>query len=211
VYNDGDNGVYKHDDLSNFKPETQSLAKFGKGVKKMGETLTPFSFADFAAYEKDGTVKPALGAKIDFKSNWATEKVYSILKTNPTAGRYALKARGGHDWDIKTKTPNGNIYFGSLLFGKYASARDAGNFTAGAVAQISTVPNGILDYGFGTYNQSGNKVGLSLLKITSDILITIAVPPIGTSSIMNTIINGEDKLSKAGIEAGKEFILNLKK
>lgn len=211
VYDDGDNGVYKHDDLSNFKPETQSLAKFGKGVSKMGETVTPLSFADFEAYQKDGTVKVGLGAKIDFNSNWATEKVYSILKSNPTAGEYALKARGGKEWDIKSKTPNGSYYYGSLLFGKYASARDAGNFAAGAVAQISSVPNGIIDYGFGTYNQSGNNVGKSLLKIATDVLLIPVAPQYGIPSVINTIVNGEDKLSKAGIEAGKAYIKSLKK
>jgi RHS repeat-associated protein len=215
VVNDGDKGVYKHADNADGSAPTQyQIEKRQKrqgtsaGGQKMGETWTDLGFADFDAYEKNGIVKPASGAKIDFNSTWATDKVSPILNENPSAVRYAWKARGGEEWDIKTKTPNGNVYFGSLLFGKYASARDAGNFTAGAVAQKSSIPNRILDYGFGTYNQSGNKVGKSFLQIVGDVLFCVMPDTHGQAvyEINNTIKNGEDQLSKAGIEAGKKYI-----
>ncbi|MFK5284056.1 hypothetical protein ACI3PL_31205, partial [Lacticaseibacillus paracasei] len=77
------------------------------------------------------------GAKIDFGSTWAESKVSEILSSHPDPVTYAAMARGGGDWDLKKHTPNGNSSFGSMLFGKYASARDAGNMAAGAVAQLS--------------------------------------------------------------------------
>ena len=106
VKDDGDLGVYKHDgkgtDALKSFDANYSSSNTSAGGTKMGETVTPLGFADFGAYEKDGTVKPGLGAKIDFNSNWATEQVSGILGTNPTAAGYALKARGGQEWDIKT-------------------------------------------------------------------------------------------------------------
>ncbi|MDP2176226.1 MAG: RHS repeat-associated core domain-containing protein [Bacteroidota bacterium] len=214
VINDGDKGVYKHGDNKDGKAPTQyqiqkRQKKLGTsaGGKKMGETWTLLGFADFAAYEKDGTIKPAPGAKIDFNSNWANDKVKSILDKNPSAGAYALKARINGDYDIKKQAPNNNPYYGSLLFGKFASARDAGNFTAVAVAQNSIVDNQILDYGFGVYNQSGNDVNSSLIQIVCDILFLI-MPGTNDQAVYEikyTIANGEDKLSKDGIEAGKAY------
>jgi RHS repeat-associated protein len=220
VIKDGDKGVYQHQDNTDGKTPTENQIKLRQKIykstaangTKVGETWTELGFAEFGAYEKDGRVKPAEGAKIDINSKWANDKVSSIIDANPTIATYAIKARDGHEWDIKIKTPNGNVYFGSLLFGKYASARDAGNFTAGAVAQKSIIDNRILDYGFGTYNQSGNKVGKSLIQIAGDILFSIMPDTQGQAEyeIKNTILNGEDKLSKAGIEAGKEYIKNKK-
>ena len=213
VYNDGDLGVYKHD--GNKAQATKSVevnyssTNTSAGGKKMGESLTPLGFADFDAYGKDGTVKAAEGAKIDFNSTWATDKVSEILGANPTLAEYAIKARGGHDWDIKSDTPNGNIYYGSNLFGSYASARDAGNFAAGAVAQMSIMPNGFSDYGFGTYNLSGNSVWGSIKSVASDLMQLASPMPgasqIGATSMIFKANFGEHPLSRAGIEAGKSF------
>ena len=91
-----------------------------------------------------------------------------------------------------------------MLYNTYASARDAGNFAAGAVAQSSIVPNIVLDYGFGLYNESGNnKVVAGLIGY----LHTIMGPLSGTAARYSTAKNGEDKLSRAGIEAGKSFMI----
>ncbi|EKT3966587.1 hypothetical protein NTJ12_001654 [Flavobacterium psychrophilum] len=214
VYDDGDLGVYKHtgnaQEAKKAVEANYSSTNTSAGGEKMGETWTSLGFADFKAYGENGTVKPGLGAKIDFNSNWASEQVGAILNENPTLLGYADKARGGHDWDVKSHAPGGNVYFGSKLFGKFASARDAGNFTAGAVAQGSIMPNAFSDYGFGTYNASGNSVFGSVKMIATD-LIMLASPLPGISQMgaasMNIKANfGEHPLSRSGIEAGKKFI-----
>ncbi|MCD8413257.1 DUF6443 domain-containing protein [Tenacibaculum finnmarkense] len=214
VFDDGDLGVYKHEskgsEAKKSVTENYSSDNTSANGEKMGKTHTSLGFADFGAYKKDGTVKPGRGAKIDFESNWASEKVGEILKDNPILAKYAMKARGGKDWDIKTKSPNGNVYYGSKLFGKYASARDAGNFAAGAIAQKSLVPNSIINYGFGTYNLSNNNISKSLKMIGSDLLKLSSPTTLGTGlSNMSLKANfGEHPLSKAGIEAGKKNIKN---
>jgi len=209
VYDDGDLGVYKHDGKgAEAKKEVETnynAQNTSAGGEKMGETWTSLGFADFNYYEQTGKIRPGQGAKIDFNSDWATNKVNDILKENPSAAYYALKARGGHDWDIKSKSKEG-VYYGSKLYGKYASARDAGNFAAGAVAQMSIIPNAILDYGFGTYNMSGNNVGKSILMVGGDAALFRLSPILGLSSFTYKALCGEDKLSKMGIEAGKTYI-----
>lgn len=100
--------------------------------------------------------------------------------------------------------PSGqSFYYGSKLYGKYASARDAGNFAAGAVAQSSSLPNFVFDYGFGLYNISGNNkyktAGLGYLNFISG-------PVLGGIGARYISRYGEDKLTRAGIEAGKGFI-----
>ncbi|EMY3481608.1 hypothetical protein AAIP42_002540, partial [Flavobacterium psychrophilum] len=125
---------------------------------------------------------------------------------------YADKARGGHDWDVKdiARKEGKGIYFGSNLFGKYASARDAGNFAAGAVAQGSIMPNAFSDYGFGTYNASGNSVFGSMGMIAKDLMLYTSPMPgasqMGAVSMSIKANFGEHPLSRAGIEAGKKFI-----
>ena len=212
VNNDKDLGVYKHDNLSGWDGKS-ILSKSGNDVTKMGETWTIGGFADFK-YWNDSKVSQVVGknARINFASDWATDQVSSILNENPSWALYASNARSYHPWDIKRKSPDGpkNVYFGSMLFGKYASARDAGNFTAGAVAQKSIVPNAVLDYGFGVYNQSGNNIGKSALMVLKD-FSGLASTNIGAASLsiqnmLKIVKSGEDKLSKAGIDAGKSFI-----
>jgi len=217
VIDDGDKGVYKHsgnknETINEIKANYDMFTSRNAGGKYMGETLTPLSFADFGAYEKDGTVKQADGAKIDFNSNWATTQVNSIIKANPSLPVYALNARKGKIWDLKYHTPGkegkNNPGYGSKLGSKYASARDAGNFAAGAVAQMAVTPNIITDYGYGTYNQSGNNAGVSILSVARDLLILDCIPIIGVYNVINTALTGEDKLSREGQEAGKAFIRN---
>ena len=215
VYNDGDLGVYKHDDLTT-KAEVDKDRNIGGTTvtsgtgQMMGSTWTALGFADFRKYqESNGTdIEAAPGAKIDFTSNWATQKVGAILASSPDLETYALNAKSGGDWDIKTKVPNGEgVYYGSSLFGKYASARDAGNMTAGAVAEMSLLPNAVFDYGYGTYNMAQNKFGASVLNVAKDILNLPTYDgnggSVGVDSMRNRALNGEDLLSKAGIEAGK--------
>ncbi|MFN6387803.1 MAG: RHS repeat-associated core domain-containing protein [Bacteroidota bacterium] len=216
VYEDGNFGVYKHDEA---KIPSDIEKKYSKknssaGGEKMGETWTELGFTDFGDYEKNGadrngSVKVANGAKIYFGSTWAESKVSQILGANPDPVTYAIMARSGADWDLKKHTPTGNDSYGSLLFGKYVSARDAGNMAAGAVAQLSILPNAIFDYGYGAYNQSGNNLLKTTRKIFTDFIAVFS----GTGSnmgainaIRNTMTNGEDKLTKRGIETGKKLV-----
>lgn len=215
VVEDGDLGVYQHGKNAGGGAPTQYMIekrqeKWGTsaGGTKVGETWTELGFADFGAYS-EGTVKAQEGAFIDLESNWATEQVSGIIAANPSHTDYISKARGGGDWDLKTDTPNGHTSYGSLLFGKYASARDAGNFTAGAFAQMQVlVPNAFYDYGFGLYNQSGNNFKKSV--VMGFIHLTQA-QKFNFKPMINTAKNGEHPLSRAGIEVGKSFIKSLQK
>ena len=214
VYDDGDLGVYKH--KGNTKQAKAEVEKnYSKdnpsaGGKKMGETWTSLGFANFEVYQKSKgkTIIPGKGAKIEFSSNWATKKVNGILGKSPTALGYGIKARSGHTWDIKKHTPNGNVYYGSKLYGKYASARDAGNFAAGAVEQLSSISNYVIDYGYGVYNESNNSVLGSVGIIAKDLFNLSVMPGMGEVNIVTTIVAGENPLSKKGIEAGKDYIKN---
>jgi RHS repeat-associated protein len=207
VFDDGDYGVYQHGSNADGKTPTEYMiskrhSKLGTsaGGIKVGETFTSLGFADFDLYQSDNVIKPAVDAVIDLKSTWATEQVKNILGNFPSLLEYADKARGHHEWDLKAHTPNGNRYFGSLLYGKYASARDAGNFAAGAVAEMQPfIPNAIPDYGFGVYSQSGNNV------IRSMMIVWAQIANLDFKGMKNSAMNGENPLSKAGIEAGKKY------
>lgn len=69
VYDDGDNGVYKHE--GNTKQAKNEVNKkynsnnTDAGGKKMGESLHSLSFADQSLYNKTGEVEAA-DIKIDF-------------------------------------------------------------------------------------------------------------------------------------------------
>ncbi|MGP1515923.1 MAG: RHS repeat-associated core domain-containing protein [Bacteroidales bacterium] len=212
IFNDGDNGVYRHQKNADGGSVTayqlnKRHKKYGTsaGGTKMGETWTPFGFADFSVYEKDGSIKVGKNAKIDFNSNWATEQVSQIIDKEPSLLEYAVKASSQVGiWDIKQHSPSG-VYGGSLLFGKYASARDAGNFAAGAVAELSGYPN-LAEYGYGLYNMSGNNPIRALQNIVSDAKLLLRNPSVGYQNILNRINNGEDKLSKTGISVGRNYI-----
>ena len=214
IFDDGDNSVYKHDDNSEGgSPTLESITKGhlksnSAGGSKVGETLTSFGFADFDKYQESGgkVIVPAKGAKIKFGSTWASQKVASILATEPSAAEYALNAKQNGDWDLKTKVPSGeSSAFGSLLFGKYASARDAGNFIAGVVAEASNIPTSVIDYGYGVYDDSRNDFLRSAQIIIEDVNRLIESPIVGGTMIKARALYGEDELTKQGINAGKKY------
>ncbi|RYF22814.1 MAG: RHS repeat-associated core domain-containing protein, partial [Flavobacteriales bacterium] len=209
IYDDGDLGVYKHDKASAKKDIDKSYYSTqgtSAGGIKMGETWTNFGFADFAHFEKHGVgrygeVKVANGAKIDYESSWAQEQVESITEPAPSAYEYYKKAGGGGDWDVKSHSPNGNAYYGSRLWGKYASARDAGNIAAGIVAAYSKIPTIMIDYGFGLYNQSGNNKKKMAMMGLQQIMSGIS----GIGNFIKTAYTGEDKLTRDAINVGKKI------
>ena len=205
VYDDGDNGVYKHagkgDEAAKSVDKNYSEDNTSAGGENMGESLHSLSFADQSLYNETGEVQAA-DIKIDFGSTELTGKVQGILDADPSLKEYAGKAGSNGDWDLKSNTSNG-----SKLFGKYASPRDAGNFAAGAVAQKSSL-TGIAQFGYGAYNLSGNsKVKTGLITGAVGIL-TLANPALGLGAGYLIGKFGEDKLSQRSIDIGKQYIKN---
>lgn len=208
VYNDGDKGVYRHDKAQNKADidKKHSNTNTSAGGTKMGETLHMFSFANHGAYNRSNgrNIIAAVGAKIDFGSTWAHDQVSNILNEHPTAIGYAFKARGGKEWDIKKHTPWARSeMFGSIIgqgangIDIYASARDAGNFAAGAVADQSYIPTGAILNGFGAYNLGNNNVWKSALIYATMGNLLGAIPT-----------HGEDPLSYKAIESGIKNRIN---
>jgi len=205
VYDDGDLGVYKHNrNTAQAKAEVEKYYNENNtsaGGEKMRESLHSLSFANQSKYNETGEVKAA-NIKIDFGSTELTDKVQEIIDADPSLMEYANKAGTNGDWDLKSNTQNG-----SKLFGKYASPRDAGNFTAGAVAQMSFF-TALAQFGYGAYNLSGNskiKTGI----ITEGVgILTVLNPPLGLRVAYLIGKYGEDKLSQRSINIGKQYIKN---
>jgi hypothetical protein len=199
VYDDGDLGVYKHKINGEEVLKSYSKDNTSAGGEKMGESLQALSFADQSLYNKTGEVKAA-DIKIDFNSKELTNKVEAILDKNPSLLEYASKAGTNGDWDLKSNTTNG-----SLLFGKYASPRDAGNFTAGAVAQKSGLEP-IAQFGYGAYNLTGNNKLLTGAVTVFVGGLTLMNPAVGLGAAYLISKHGEDKLSQNAIDIGKQYI-----
>ena len=201
VYDDGDNGVYKHEgkeeEAEKNVKKNYSEDNTSSGGEEMGESLHSLSFANQGLYNETGEVKNAK-IKIDFESTELTEDVQAILDADPSAKEYFNKAGAGKVWDIKAQRS-----IGSKLFGKYASPRDAGNFAAGAVAQASGAA-AIYQHGYGTYNASGN----SKWKMAAMNYGFLIAGPLGWAGGALTGHFGEDKLSQRSINIGKSYIKN---
>jgi RHS repeat-associated protein len=204
VYNDGDLGVYQHSELPGNFAHNDKEAKGGAGRlsnkdgKRMGTTLHKFSFVDNEAYE-DGVIKPA--GRIEFSQSWAKDQVEWVVKDNWGVVDYMANAGNKEKYDIKSNVPlNENIYFGSQIFdGVYASARDAGNFAAGVIAQKSLVGGETIAYGFGAYNASGNsKVGMFATMAYDGIIRATG----GREGYLQAPTYGESKLTSLGIRLG---------
>jgi RHS repeat-associated protein len=129
VYNDGDNGVYRHKnaDLKEFDPERMSLSKFG--AEKMGETEYWDEFIN------PETGKVLTDHKIQFGRSFdpVIERMHSSSK-GMFPWQIARESRTGGNFDIKNNYQN----VGALLKGRYATSRSAGNFLAGYNA--SSIP-----------------------------------------------------------------------
>lgn len=170
----------------------------------MGESLHSLSFANQTLYNEKGIVEKAKGMKIDFGSNELTNMVQSIIDANPNLLEYQSKAGTNGDWDIKKQVNNG-----SKLYGKYASPRDAGNFAAGAVAQMSGVEP-IVQFGYGAYNMTGNNKPLTGVVTAVTGALTLLNPIVGLG-VGRIISKQEDVLSQRAIDLGKQHIINRRK
>lgn len=115
------------------------------------------------------------------------------------------KQGGGKEWDIKGHSPDGSTMFGSILgtgangTNIYASARDAGNFAAGAVADDSYLPTSTLLNGFGAYNASGNSAVSAVFVFAGNIR---------GHYLDRSPTHGEDPLSYKAIESGTRNRIN---
>ena len=186
VYDDNDCGVYR------WNPQT-------KQYDKMGESWHPLSFCDQRKYNEQGIVSPKI-MKIDFGSSELGDAINAALSENPSLIQYAKNAKSGGIWDLKAHYTNG-----SMVNGKYASPRDAGNMLAGAVKYRSGMLAPIVQYGYGAYNLSGNCIWKTAALILGNIGIMSQNIPVGVSAA-KLICNGEDKLSQKSINIGYKNI-----
>jgi len=137
VYNDGDLGVYKHDDttskadIDQKRQETNSTSGNGQ---KIGETeyWDEFKNHDNQTGEVKENVIP--GAQIHFNESWDNSiKTLHGIANNMNLKDIASNSTDGKLFDVKSHPSmagNGSGT-GKLLNGKYATARSAGNFLAG--------------------------------------------------------------------------------
>jgi RHS repeat-associated protein len=140
VYDDGDFGVYKHNDLSDWDNKS-ILSREGNGISKEGDTEY---WDEFAEHDKDNQIISrdkvnfaAAGARINFgvrkdeyldriNAAWDLESMFDSF----TKGLAALMQRSiTHGaWDIKDKI---GVHDGFLYKGKYFSGESLGNILFG--------------------------------------------------------------------------------
>ncbi|RBL91427.1 hypothetical protein DF182_02055 [Chitinophaga flava] len=144
VYNDGDLGVYKHDDVrtgSDIDAKRERTNSTSGGGKKMGETEYWDEFVEPNTNEIKG--------KILFDESWAP----IIVSYHQDALQYDLytiaqMSKPRKDYDIKVKehvAPYGPMT-GRKLLGYYATARSAGNFLAGFNGRTGTLYGAHISY-----------------------------------------------------------------
>ncbi len=126
VYNDGDNGVYRHKGDRNYTQkelqENYSASNTSAEGERMGET----EFWDEFVSPEDGST--LTDTKIQFGRSFMPiieEKHRKSL--GMSLAEIASESAGGGDFDIKNKYKN----VGGLLNGKYVTSRSAGDFLAG--------------------------------------------------------------------------------
>ena len=146
VYNDGDLGVYKHDDIDASKYKGEKINKADKSTTLMGYTYLWNSFTN-----RGGNNKPK--GIIDFASseaeNWLSDFEQSMHSLQSSVGAwagirdYAIHAGNGDKYDFKAKEGK-SVYRGSRIYTPsndlshpvYVSARDVGNIAPGIAANI---------------------------------------------------------------------------
>ena len=198
VYNDGDLGVYRHNgDREYTKNDLDKLysKSTSAGGTKMGESVQIFSFATNAG-DADTSIR------IDFNSMELTYAVQSIIDAKPSLTEYMKNAQSKGIWDLKEQEKYKNR--GSLLFGKYASPRDAGNFAAGYFSASRGVFSPVIDFGYGFYNISGNDKTRTCINAS----LFLGTPlPISSKGVAFVLIGhfGEDKISRLSQKAGKQY------
>lgn len=218
VYDDGDLGVYRHNDATSRKDIERKRKKTGDtsgGGEYMGETLHSLSFADFDYYESNGLLsnrtreaKVVSGTRIDFGSTWAEDEINSALQNmKGFFTDYVFNANGKNAaYDIKWKAckDKGSYMYGSKFNGIYVSARDAGNILAGAAARKFNVSPETAFSGFGALQQ-GNNNPIRGGAILAFHLITKHTNPLRLGYLHYKPYFGENPLSGRGIMHGLTY------
>ena len=133
VYEDGDNGVYRH---SGKGAEAEKSVKLNyhknntsAGGEKMGETDHWDEFVN----PENGSVMTQ--TRIQFEKSWdGIIRKMKIQAKGMDLSEVMLESLPNGDFDIKAKYAN----VGAKLNGKYASSRSAGNYSAGQNASIAS-------------------------------------------------------------------------
>ncbi len=152
VYNDGDNGVYKHDGAATAKTVDKAHKKStSAGGEKMGETEYWDEFVNPGTGKAEG--------KIEFGKSWDKiidnlheEALNMNLKQIADESKSSTATRT-YKFDMKARkdiAPYGPMT-GRLLDGKYASARSAGNYLAGYNGRWGELPGTGGYISFNTY------------------------------------------------------------
>lgn len=131
VYNDGDLGVYKHDDVETKKDVDKKYSKnnTSAGGQKMGETV---HWNEFLYHTTDDVVNEyGVGTTIEFGSNWDRIIADGVYEgDNMLPHEVAAASRNNGKFSLQDKYPG----VGKLFKGKYMSSESAGNYLAGANA-----------------------------------------------------------------------------
>ena len=153
VYNDGDNGVYKHDGAATKKTVDKAHSKknTSAGGEKMGETEYWDEFVNPGTGKAEG--------KIEYGKSWDNtidnlheEALGMNLKEIADESKSSTATRI-YKFDLKARkdlAPYGPMT-GRLLDGKYASARSAGNYLAGYNGRWGQLPGTSGYISFNTY------------------------------------------------------------
>ena len=177
VYDDGDNGVYRHNDIES--PDlwygnilNVNLAqKIEAGhTERMGETLIWDSFyshdagksygcIDFNSFEARDEINTFEGILTDaFRESDEATVILGYMKNAGTWDGFDFKSKGADKKWSKDALSN-HRYRGSLLApGIYVSARDVGNFEAGFVSGVFGLPKMDALKMKGAFNAVGNNL-----------------------------------------------------
>jgi RHS repeat-associated protein len=157
VFDDGDNGVYKHSDAKSKADieKKHSAENPSAGRTKMGETEYWDEFLNPETGKETGTIHFGESWDKIIKNLHEESKDMDLLEIRTESKKHG-------DFDIKERkdlAPSGP-FTGKLLNGKYASARSAGNYLAGYNAAggklygVGLTRTGYLKLA-GAYNQTG--------------------------------------------------------
>jgi RHS repeat-associated protein len=134
VYDDGDNGVYKHEknadggSVTKAQIDKRHKKSTSGGGEKMGETEYWDEFINPGSGEAEGTIFFGESQSWDPLIEWGNEKATNqdlMITKKESENHGVLDIKENKDW-----APGGHMD-GRLLNGKYATARSAGNYLAG--------------------------------------------------------------------------------
>ncbi len=183
VYDDGDNRVYRHNDIESpdlWHGNLLNVNMDQKDVTKMGETLIwdsfynheagrPFGKIDFSSFDAASEFSSFSDKIAAYHKNH--DEVQTIIHYMKNAGTstlksieiYDYKSRGGEH--LQGEALLNYRYRGSQMErGIFVSARDVGNMEAGYIAGVFGIGKLETLKMTGMFNANGNALNLGLLK-----------------------------------------------